>query len=155
MLSSGAGALGLRAGVKRRNQRTDDACGAALCLCSSCWGQFSGPSLQYWAHGRHSLGVLFTSERHFRVIKKFLKPKIVALAYTISYCHCARRPSDSRPPPDTPPSQKVWQFGCAKHLGVAYITLPPLLRVRLINPAKRRTCVARSLGVWTPLSSLR
>ena len=78
MLSSGAGALGLRAGVKRRNQRTDDACGAAPCLCRSCWGQFSGPSLQYWAHGRHSLGVLFTSERHFRVIKKFLKPKIVS-----------------------------------------------------------------------------
>ena len=44
----------------------------------------------------------------------------------------------TRPPPDAPPSPKSWQFGCAKHPGSTYTTLPPHLRVRSPNAAKRR-----------------
>ena len=49
-----------------------------------------------------------------------------------------RRAGGRAAPGDAPPSQKDRQFGCAKHPGVTYTTLSPLLRVRLINPAKRR-----------------
>ena len=52
----------------------------------------------------------------------------------------------TRPAPDAPPSQKGWHFGCAKHLGVTYTTLPPLLRVRYTNAAKRRTWGPRTWG---------
>ena len=55
-----------------------------------------------------------------------------ALAATIVYWPCARRPSGP------PPSQKARQVGCAKHPGVTHTTCLPLLRVRMTCAAKRR-----------------
>ena len=58
-----------------------------------------------------------------------------------------RRAGGRGRPPDSPPSQRARDFGCAKHPGGTYTTLLPLLRVRLINPAKRRP--------WRRLESAR
>ena len=49
----------------------------------------------------------------------------------------------TRPPPDTPPSQKDWHFGCVKHPGVKYSTPSPLLRVP--SSGVRRFA---AFGVW-------
>ena len=101
--------------------------------CSCCGGggvySYSADTIE----GPRAPGALLT-----RVFTTSTQVFPLAPSPTPSPTDPARRPSDSWPSPDTPPSQKGWHFGCAKHPGATYTVLSPFLRVRHTSAAKRR-----------------
>ena len=68
------------------------------------------------------------------LMRPFLRPRLHHPLLTL----CPPALGQLAVPPDSPPSQKARDFGWAKHPGVAYSTLPPLLRVRMDCAAKLR-----------------